>query len=65
MSSLFDAERSFGALGFDAANIFMVLALLAFGRSKPAIISAVAGFLTLMTFFFFAFQRHTVARHWF
>ncbi|UUR08191.1 hypothetical protein [Sphingomonas glaciei] len=59
LASLFDAERSFGALGFDnalfAANIFMVLALLAFLRSKPAIIAAVAAFLTLKTFFFFAF----------
>ena len=33
----------------------MVLALLLFVRSKPAIIAAVAGFLTLKSFFFFAF----------
>jgi hypothetical protein len=59
LASLFDAERSFGALGFDnalfAANIFMVLALLTFARSRPAIIAGIAGFLVMKAFFFFAF----------
>jgi hypothetical protein len=53
---VFDAERSFGALGFDnalfAANIFMVLALLTFARSRPAIIASIAGFLVMKAFFF-------------
>lgn len=59
VSSLVDAERSFGALGFDnalfAANVFMVLAVAVFARSRPAIIAVVAGFLALKGFFFFAF----------
>ena len=57
--SIADAGRSFGALGFhtmpQAANVFTLLSLAVFLRSRPAIIAAVAAFVTLKLFFFFVF----------
>lgn len=59
LASIFDAERSFAGLGFDrmlqAANVFILLSLAVFRRSRTALLSAIAAFIVLKLFFFFAF----------
>nr|WP_314443773.1 hypothetical protein [uncultured Sphingomonas sp.] len=59
LGSLVDAERSFGALGFDnalfATHIFMLLSLALFIGRWPALIAVSSAFLALKLFFFFAF----------
>jgi hypothetical protein len=65
VGSIVDAERSFAALGFDrvvlATNIFLLLSIGYFIRSKPAFFSALAALLALKFFFFFIFPA--VYRH--
>lgn len=59
VQSVVDADRSFGALGFDnmlwAANLFILISLGVFVRSRPAMVAALVAFVVLKLFFFFVF----------
>jgi hypothetical protein len=59
VGSLVDTDRSFSVLSYDrvipATMTLLLLGIGYFGRSKPAIASAVAAFLAMKFFFFFLF----------
>jgi hypothetical protein len=59
LNGLVSVDRSFGVIGFDsflpATNIFIVLSLLVFVRSRPAIVAAGTAFVALQLFFSLVF----------